>query len=244
MTNDKVYIHEFIDIIGQHRADYVYHMTANYSPIAQQERGQQCFGVWGVVGSTGRWPGVVNLWEENGFDGLAASFAHEFGHPAMQDPKLARWWAQAAGYRSGGLDRILLPAPWTRTIGELVAAGVRGEVYAHEQVTLAPGQAGRYLELLGESDPQTPDGFGRHLMGAWRTALGDDSECITLWALPTWRAWGEFEKAAAREPSLGRPGGIEVRAAHRILLVDAPLSPPRLGRQPSRADRVDDYQEL
>ncbi len=56
MPNEKVYIHEFIDIIGHGRARYMHHMTANWSPIAQEERNQLCYGVWGVVGSTGPWP--------------------------------------------------------------------------------------------------------------------------------------------------------------------------------------------
>ena len=30
-VNDKVYIHEFIDIIGHNRANYMHHMTANWS---------------------------------------------------------------------------------------------------------------------------------------------------------------------------------------------------------------------
>ena len=77
MANTKVYIHEFIDIIGHNRAHYMHHMTANWSPIAQRERQQLCYGVWGTVGSTRRWPEVVNLWEEDGFAGLAASFEGE-----------------------------------------------------------------------------------------------------------------------------------------------------------------------
>jgi hypothetical protein len=31
----------------------------------------------------------------------------------------------------------------------------------------------------------------------------------------------------------------EVRSRHRVLLVDAPLSPLRPGRQPARSDRTD-----
>ena len=62
-TNDKLYLHEFVDIIGHDRARYMYHMTANFSPMAQRDRQQLCYGVWGVLGSTGRWPEVVNVWE-------------------------------------------------------------------------------------------------------------------------------------------------------------------------------------
>ena len=119
--NDKVYIHELVSIRGQARAKYMHHMTANWGPIGQRERNQLCYGVWATVGSTGRWPQVVNLWEEAGWEGLAQSFAHETGHPGLQDPSLAQWWATAADFRDGGLDRILVPAPWTRTIDQLLA---------------------------------------------------------------------------------------------------------------------------
>jgi hypothetical protein len=70
-VNDTVCIHEFIDIIGHNRAKYMHHMTANWSPIAHEERHQLCYGVWGVVGSTGTWPHVLNMWEEDGLDGPA-----------------------------------------------------------------------------------------------------------------------------------------------------------------------------
>ncbi len=148
MANDKVYIHELIDIIGHARAKYMQHMTANWCPIGRAERGQLCFGVWGTVGSTGRWPEVVNLWEEDGWDGLARSLTHETSHPGMQDPSLAAWWAEAAKYRRGGLDRILVPAPWMRTIEALCRDGVRGAFYAHEIVQLVPGGAREFLERV------------------------------------------------------------------------------------------------
>src|SRR6185437_9769590 len=133
-ANEKVYIHEFIDIIGHNRANYMHHMTANFSPMAQDERHQLCYGVWGVVGTTRGWPEVVNIWEEDGFPGLSRSFEHEFNHPSLQDPKLAKWWSEAANYRRHGDDRVLIPAPWMPTIEQLCAAGTSGETYAHEQV--------------------------------------------------------------------------------------------------------------
>ena len=42
--NSKVYVHEIIDIIGPNRANYMHRMTANFSPIAQEERHQLCYG--------------------------------------------------------------------------------------------------------------------------------------------------------------------------------------------------------
>jgi hypothetical protein len=242
--DEKVYIHEFIDIIGPNRANYMHHMTANYSPIAQEERGQLCFGVWGVVGSTARWPQVVNIWQENGFDGLAASFAHEFGHATLQDPKLAKWWAQAAGFRSGGHDRILLPAPWMPTIEQLTAHGAVGTLHAHVRVQLAPGEAQRYLDELHDAAPRVSERFGWQLTGAWRTAMVGDGECILLWTIPSFAAWAEYEQAVAWDAAVERTGSVPVLELHRFLLVDAPLSPFRTGRQPARSDRVDDYLEV
>ena len=98
MTNPHVYIHEFIDIIGHNRARYMQHMTANWCPVAREERNQLCFGVWATVGATGRWPEVVNLWEISDWDGLAADFEHELVGVGAQDPALVEWWAAAASW--------------------------------------------------------------------------------------------------------------------------------------------------
>ena len=137
--NRKLYIHEFIDIIGHNRARYMHHMTANWCPVGKRERNMSCFGVWATVGSTGAWPQVVNLWELNGWKGLAANFEHELVGGGAQDPSFAEWWAAAAELRRGGTDRIVAPERWSPTIDELTKAGVKGEVYAHEMVR-TPGR--------------------------------------------------------------------------------------------------------
>jgi len=246
LVNDKLYIHEFIDIIGQNRAKYMHHMTANFSPMAQEDRDQKCYGVWGVVGSTRRWPEVVNIWEEDGFDGMASSFRHEFNHPTLQDPKLAKWWAEAAKLRSSGTDRLLVPAPWTRTIDELCTDGVTGEVYAHDQITVPRGGSSSFLDAVRDVAIDAHKSFGWELAGAWETAMVDDSECFLLWAIPTWEQWGELEKAQRKEPALGqwRDRSRELSSSLcRFLLVDSPLCPFRTGRQPSRADQIEEWEE-
>jgi hypothetical protein len=240
MTNNKVYIHEFIDIIGHNRANYMHHMTANFSPRAQRERNQLCYGVWGTVGTTRRWPEVVNLWEEDGFDGLARSFRHELNHPTLQDPALAEWWARAAEFRRSGLDRVLVPAPWTRTIEELCADGVTGETYAHEVVQVQPGSAWDYLEVVRRHAVPVHARYNWDLAGAWVTSMRNDSEVLLLWAIPTWEDWGRFEAAQPTDPSLREWRAAASNLARdweRFLLVDAPLSPLRTGRQPADSDR-------
>jgi hypothetical protein len=245
--NDKLYIHEFIDIIGHNRAKYMHHMTANFSPIAQEERGQLCYGVWGIVGTTRGWPEVLNLWEEDGFDGMATSFRHEFDHATLQDPKLAKWWAEAANYRSHGTDRLLVPAPWTRTIEQLCADGVRGEVYAHEQVQVKAGRSADFLDMVANEAIAAYQPYGWELAGAWETAMVNETESILLWAIPTWERWAEFEKAQRRDKTLmawRRRGDELITGWHRFLLVDSPLSPMRTGRQPSRSDREPGWEDL
>jgi hypothetical protein len=239
-VNEKVYIHELVDILGPNRAKYMHHITANWSPIGQAERGQLCFGIWGTVGSTGRWPQVVNLWEHPGWSGMASNFEHEFEHPTLQDPSLASWWNEAASFRSGGFDRLLVPAPWSPMIGDLLAAGVRGAAYAHELVRVAPRTAPDFLELVRDHAVPAYEQFGARLVGAFETAMVDESECVLLWAFPTWAGWGDFEAAQRTDARVvawrDRTRGI-AREWQRMLMVDAPFSPMRIGRQPSVDDR-------
>jgi hypothetical protein len=240
MAQPRLYIHEFVDITGHNRARYFQHITANWSPIGQAERNQRCFGVWGTVGSTGRWPEVINLWEYDGWAHLAENFRIEFSHPTLQDPSLTEWWAAAEGFRRGGFDRILVAADFSPGIDELIAAGVRGELYAQEIVTVRPGTSRAYLDLVAAHGVEAYRAAGATLIGAFRTAMVDDREVVLLWAFADWAAWGRFE-AAAHEPTDG--GGWAARARSltestwRFLMVDSPLSPLRTGRQPRAEDR-------
>lgn len=240
--NDRAYIHEFIDIRGTHRANYMQHMAANWSPGAQVDREQLLFGMWAVLGSTGPWPQVCNIWEEPGLDGLARSFSNETVGAGLQDPKLERWWNKAAEFRHGGFDRIVLPAPWMPTITESLDAGVRAEVFAHEIIRTAPGTSPAMLEAAGAMARAAYEPFGWKLVGAWTTALRDDDEAILLWALKDWQSWAEAEKAQRTDKTLlaWRSKARETATDwNRILLAAAPLCPFKTGRQPTTDDQTD-----
>jgi hypothetical protein len=245
-VNEKLYLHEFIDIIGQNRAKYMYHMTANFSPMGQEDRNQLCYGVWGVLGSTGRWPEVVNIWELDGIDGAVDYFRFELNDPSMQDPRMAKWWAAAAPLRSGGNDRLMVPAPWTRTIGELCAESVTGELYVHDRLTTRAGTAPEYLELLHDRGLEVHARYGWECAGAWETLMVDESECFVLWALPTWESWAEHEKARRTDSAQVKwraDARQLVTDTSRIVLIDSPLCPFKTGRQPARSDRTDSWDE-
>ena len=215
MTNRCAYIHELIDIRGTHRADYMHHMTANWSPNAQEDRDQLCFGVWAILGSTAQWPAVCNIWEEPGLDGLARSFGGEAVGPGLQDPKLEKWWVRASEFRRGGFDRILLPAPWMPTITETLDVGVRAEVCAHELLTCTPGTAPDLLEVARDRAEGAYERFGWRLVGAWTTALRDDDEAILLWALPDWASWAAAEKEQRTDAAI-----VDWRTAARETVSD------------------------
>ena len=242
MANTKVYIHEYIDIIGHNRTNYMHHMTANFSPTAQEQRQQLCYGVWGTVGTTRRWPEVINLWEEQGFGGLASSFRHEFNHTTLQDPFLAQWWARAAQFRRSGEDRVLVPAEWTRTIEELCATVASAETYAHEMVQLRPGTAWHFIDNLVRDEAQPVyNRFGWELIGAFVTAMKNDSEALVLWAIPTWEQWSDFEQVQRTDKAVKAWRERAMTVAddwHRILLVNSPLCPLRTLRQPRVEDRA------
>ncbi len=61
-----------------------------------------------------------------------------------------------------------------------------------------------------------------------------DDQVVALWGIPDWQGW-----AAREEHELSVPSAVSdyVVALERTLLVDAELSPLRIGRQPQATDR-------
>ena len=98
-----------------------------------------------------------------------------------------------------------IPAPWARTITELCADGVTGAAYAHEMMRVSTGTAEDFLSLVAEHATDAYAAHGWELVGAWRTAMHDDAECVLIWAIPSWEQWAELEKAVHYAGGL-RPG--------------------------------------
>ena len=181
-------------------------MTANWCPVAREERNQLCFGVWATLGSTGRWPEVVNMWELDGWDGLAANFEPRDRRRARPGP-VARRVVGGRPRRCGAAASTASSCP-SRGPGRSsssCADGVRGEVYAHELVT----RAGR--DGAATSSTRCARGGGAGARGArprassapsgWRWS--NDSEAIVLWAIPDWATWAALRAGlvAATAPS-------------------------------------------
>ncbi|HEY3696226.1 MAG TPA: hypothetical protein VGL30_11315 [Phenylobacterium sp.] len=201
------------------------------------ERRSRCFGVWGTLGSTGRWPEVVNLWEHDQWSGVAGAFAHQTrGHGGMQDPELERWWNKAQEMRSGGFDRLLVAADYSPTIDDVIGRGIVGwEAFRHEIVDLVPGEARNFLAAVESEWAPVVRPMGVELVGAYRTALRDDSEAILIWAVRDWETWAQAEaEIDSGEAGLGWRAKIRglVRHIRTELMCSAPRSPTQTGRQP------------
>jgi hypothetical protein len=66
--------------------------------------------------------------------------------------------------------------------------------------------------------------------------MANDDEALLLWAIPTWRQWADGE--ADRDLMAWRRG-LGATGWDRVVMVDSPLNPLRIGRQPARSDRID-----
>jgi hypothetical protein len=235
-VGSRVYLHEYIDIIGAGRADYFEHMTAGWREAAAERR-QRTFGIWGTLGSTGRWPEVVNLWEYDDWDHLAETFDHETaGKRGMQDPKLETWWRKAQTMRRGGYDRLLIPSAASPSIAEVIARGIVGwRVFRHDLVGVVPGEARNYLAAVESELVPLMGRLGATLIGAYRTAMRDDSEVLLIWAIRDWRTWSALETGLDEDPA-ARAWRDRTRAIapqySSHLMCSAPLSPTETGRQP------------
>ena len=121
-----------------------------------------------------------------------------------------------------------------------------GELYAHDQIAVHAGSAPEFLELVREEAASVYAVRGWTLAGAWYTAMADESECFLLWTIRSWEDWAYLEHSQRNDDALALWNESARRlttSMRRILLVDAPLCPFKIGRQPRRSDRVNAWDE-
>lgn len=180
-----LYLHEIIDIVGTGQEAYL--DTVGERAVHSEREGiSRLVGTWKVIGSTNRWPRVVNLWEMDGWQHWAETLERQH-FPEKKDPALAPWWAKATQWRSGGFDRILEPSPFSPTRDQLRARQLKAWVCVHTIVRLFPGKAGEYLTAVGDLLRPLIEARGLTLMGAYTVPMRSD-EVLVLWAAPDFRA--------------------------------------------------------
>ena len=231
----RVYMHEYIKIAGANRANYFEHMTAGWRQGAR-ERKQKTFGIWGTLGSTANWPEVVNLWEYDSWDDLAESFGHETNAAGMQDPFLKEWWLKAQPMRESGHDRLMIPADYSPSIAQVAERGIVGwPAFRQDLIVTKPGAAREYLARVGEELVPMMKPLGMEMVGAYRTAMRDDTEVMLIWAVRDFKDWLAAERAydGSDEMRVWRESTRAISPHYSShLMCSAPLSPTQTGVQP------------
>jgi hypothetical protein len=175
-----LYLHEYVDIVGEGAVPYMEH-TLRFDTERAAGGSLTLVGTWQVVGVTGRWPQVVNLWEiAGGWDGWGALVDAANVRRAANRP-LEGWWREAYRFRSGGFDRLLRGAPGCPTLAELATGGVRGSLFVHELSTVRPGAGPDYLAAAAEEWAPVAADHAHHPVGLYEVLLGD-TEVVTVWA--------------------------------------------------------------
>lgn len=175
----SLYLHEVVDVVGRGGIPYMAHVVG-FDPGSVTDRGLVLAGTWEVVGTTGRWPQVVNLWEVvDGFDGWVR-LTRRTNVAKAANAELGEWWDEAFRHRTGGVDRLLLGAPGAPDPMAEATAGRRGEVALHELTRVRPGAGPDYLSALVEEWAPVAADHGVHLVGAFDVVMTDVEVC-TLW---------------------------------------------------------------
>jgi len=176
---DPLFLHEVIDIVGRGGRAYMEHTVA-FDADAAADRGLVLLGTWEVVGSTGRWPRVVNVWELEGWDGWER-LGQRTNVDKAANVELAEWWDEAYERRTGGFDRLLRGAPGCPTLDALTAGGVRGSWFVHELSEVRPGAGPDYLAATLHERVPAMDERGIALVGLYDSVFTDTEVC-TIWA--------------------------------------------------------------
>jgi len=238
MPNRGVYLHETIAIVGTGSEAYKSHTGQLGS--GRRDGGAPLVGTWQQSGSTGAWPTVVNLWEMRDWDHWSQILTTQYTRTSGQSPKLKKWWTEATRWRSGGFDRILVPAPWSPTRQELLDAEVEGVACLQEIAALKPGAATEYLATVGRRRP-VMERRGMRLMGAFQTAMRE-AEVILHWNVPDYAVFTDY----LRDVEQGRAEQTWRRAARRwradfreTLLVASPWCVQHAAwREPTKVRRL------
>jgi hypothetical protein len=172
------------------------------------------FGTWQVVGMTGRWPQVVNLWEIDGWEGWRRSLVAANVKRA-ENKALGEWWKDAHQHRSGGFDRLLQATSLAPTPGEL---------FVHEISEVKPGAGPEYLAALEAEWVPVAGEHGHTLVGAFEV-LFTDIEVVTVWAT-TLDDHIAFESGTDERVAAWRSGARQfVTRWREELMVPGPGSP-------------------
>ena len=194
-----VYYHETIDPVRQpeKQFEYLAQMEKVIGRINGSGSPMRNIAKWVTIWATGQWPEVVGFWEMADWQWFADYFnANRLFRDIPQD---------FYQYRTGGFDRVLIPASYCPTLDEVVERGLRAPVVLQEIVHVAPGRSDAYLGALGDAGQAiAAKDRGVRLFGAYLVALRNRTEVLNLWAFDDFDAYIRTEQDPSADPELAR----------------------------------------
>jgi hypothetical protein len=150
-----------------------------YQEIAKSMKGFSLLGTWQIVGMTGTWPTVLNIWQvPGGWSGWGEFLDRTYGAAKRE---MHAYFDKFDEVRSGGSDMLMRPVPWSPAPEQLVAEGVTGSLFVHEVTTVRPGTGSDYLAAMREHWLPVATEHGHRLIGMYE-ALLCDTVVVTVWA--------------------------------------------------------------
>jgi hypothetical protein len=194
-----LYLHEIIDIIGTGQEPYI-KTVIERAEHSEQEGISRLMGCWKVIGSTNRWPRVVNLWEMDSWSHWAHVLERQF-LPEKRDSALGPWWAKATEWRSGGFDRILEPTAFSPTRQQLLESNLRAWTFFHTIGRTQPGKRQSYFNFVEKDLRPAMEKAGAALFGAYGVPMRSD-EVVVVWAAADFRTACDIFGSASQGSNL------------------------------------------
>ncbi len=207
-----IYLHETVDIRGDGAMPYM-EAVLERARHSEAKGVSRLVGTWRVIGSTHRWPRVVNLWEMDDWNHWSRSLEGQF-HPRLRDSHLGTWWTAMLRYRSGGLDRILEPTSFCPDRARLLSSGVRGWVTEQQIYRMPPSRLRGFFEEFESSLLPSMNASQLTLIGAYAAPMRS-GEALALWSAKDFgtlcRFWEERASYSALQAWQARLEELQVR---------------------------------
>jgi len=211
-----VYYHETIDPVRQpdKQFEYLDQMEKVIARTNAAGSPMRNIANWVTVWATGQWPEIVGLWEMASWEWFAEHFnANRLFREIPQE---------FYEYRTGGFDRVLIPASYCPTLDDVVAKRLHAPVVLQEIVQVAAGKSDDYLRALGDSGRAIGDkDRGIRLFGAYLVALRNRTEVLNLWAFDDFNAYIRTEQEPSADPELAawreKAGTYEIGHVGKLL---------------------------
>jgi hypothetical protein len=95
---------------------------------------------------------------------------------------------------------MLVPAPWSPSLEDLLARGVRGVLFVQELSRVRAGTAPAYLAAMEREWLPVLDRLGLAAVGAFE-GMTTDTEALVLWAVPDLAAYRRYLECRLADPA-------------------------------------------